>query len=160
MSENTGTTGGSNSIPEALARAQAEPSGTEAGTAAGAPAAREAYAFACLHCGHGWEQAYDIEHHVDALGQAYVSYHAGGERVPSPLTQPTCLNCGAHVLRIMRSGQVTSASRAMSFGRAQRRRTAEAGKTGTRASAPATSPAGAADAHHWHLADLWPFHRK
>lgn len=153
MSDTTETTGGSHSLPEALARAQAAPSGTAAGT----PAAHEAYAFACMHCGHGWEQAYDIEHHVNALGQAYVSYHAGGERVPSPLTQPTCLNCGAHVLRIMRSGQVTSASRAMPYGRTPGRRTADAGTTDARATAAAASSAGG---HHWHLADLWPFHRK
>lgn len=67
----------------------------------------EAYAFACLSCGHGWEQSYDIEHHVDAKGQAFVTYIAAGERVPSPLTRPTCLNCGGHKVRIMRSGQVS-----------------------------------------------------
>ncbi|MFE6778522.1 hypothetical protein [Streptomyces sp. NPDC057702] len=147
MSETAGTTGGSHSIADALARTQSRPPG---GGAAGEPVAHEAYSFACMHCGHGWEQAYDIEHHVDALGQPYVSYHAGGERVPSPLTKPTCLNCGAHLLRIMKSGQVTSAWRAMPAGRAARRRAGEAN----------ASAAGAADDHHWHLADLWPFHRK
>jgi len=25
----------------------------------------ESYSFACMRCGHGWEQAYEIEHHVD-----------------------------------------------------------------------------------------------
>ena len=30
---------------------------------------REAYSFACLSCGYGWEQAYDIEHHVDREGR-------------------------------------------------------------------------------------------
>jgi hypothetical protein len=69
----------------------------------------EAYAFACLSCGHGWEQSYDIEHHVDVKGQAFVTYVAAGEKVPSPLTRPTCLNCGGHKVRIMRSGQVTDA---------------------------------------------------
>ncbi|MER0243831.1 hypothetical protein AAHZ94_17815 [Streptomyces sp. HSW2009] len=138
MSETAGTTAGSHSIAKAPARTQIPAYAAPAAE----PVAHEAYAFACLHCGHGWEQAYDIEHHVDALGQPYVSYHADGERVPSPLTKPTCLNCGAHLLRIMRSGQVSSACEAMSHGR-----------TGAK---PPTD----ADHHHWHLADLWPFHRK
>jgi hypothetical protein len=70
----------------------------------------EAYSFACMKCGHGWEQTYEIRHHHDAKGQPFVSYHCDGERVPSPLTRPTCLNCGEHVVRIMRSGQVRSAT--------------------------------------------------
>ncbi|MFI6691773.1 hypothetical protein ACIBLA_08415 [Streptomyces sp. NPDC050433] len=70
--------------------------------------AHEAYAFCCMRCGHGWEQAYDIEHHTDASGQEYVVYKADGLRVPSPLSSPTCVNCGHHVVRIMRSGQVSS----------------------------------------------------
>ncbi|MBT2438789.1 hypothetical protein J7E93_01330 [Streptomyces sp. ISL-36] len=77
-------------------------------TGTGIPVAHEAYAFACMRCGYGWEQAYDIEHHVDATGQEFIVYKAGGERVPSPLSSPTCMNCGGHVVRIMRSGQVSS----------------------------------------------------
>lgn len=69
--------------------------------------AAEAYAFACLNCGHGWEQAYEIEHHVDASGRPFVTYLADGARVPSPLTRPACLNCGGEHVRIMRSGQVS-----------------------------------------------------
>lgn len=68
---------------------------------------REAYSFACLNCGHGWEQTYEIEHHVDGQGIAQVTYTADGERVPSPLTRPTCLNCEGHQLRIMRPGRVS-----------------------------------------------------
>ncbi|WP_420080555.1 hypothetical protein ACN6AT_21700 [Streptomyces sp. JL4002] len=68
----------------------------------------EAYSFACMKCGYGWEQAYEIEHHVDAKGEPFIMYKAGGERVPSPLSNPTCLNCGGHVVRIMRAGQVSS----------------------------------------------------
>ncbi|MEU9145881.1 hypothetical protein [Streptomyces sp. NPDC048349] len=61
-----------------------------------------------MRCGYGWEQAYDIEHHVDAKGDPFIMYKAEGERVPSPLSNPTCHNCGGHVVRIMRAGQVSS----------------------------------------------------
>ncbi|MDT9692157.1 hypothetical protein Q5762_28270 [Streptomyces sp. P9(2023)] len=77
-------------------------------TGTGIPVAHEAYAFACMRCGYGWEQAYDIEHHIDAAGNEFIVYKAGGERVPSPLSSPTCMNCGGHVVRIMRAGQVSS----------------------------------------------------
>lgn len=66
----------------------------------------EAYAFACMNCGRGWEQAYEIEHHTDTAGRPFVTYLADGVKVPSPLTQPTCRNCDGHHVRIMRSGQV------------------------------------------------------
>ncbi|MET9321740.1 hypothetical protein ABZX75_16335 [Streptomyces sp. NPDC003038] len=68
----------------------------------------EAYSFACMRCGYGWEQAYEIEHHVDGKGEPFIMYKVKGERVRSPLSNPTCLNCGGHVLRIMRAGQVSS----------------------------------------------------
>ncbi|GHI89238.1 hypothetical protein [Streptomyces xanthophaeus] len=68
----------------------------------------EAYSFACMRCGYGWEQAYAIQHHVDGKGQPFIVYTVKGERVPSPLSNPTCLNCGGHVVRIMRAGQVSS----------------------------------------------------
>jgi hypothetical protein len=69
---------------------------------------REAYAFACMNCGYGWEQSYDIEHHIDVKGKPFVTYKTGdGRIVPSPLTRPTCLNCDGHRVRIMRSGQVS-----------------------------------------------------
>jgi hypothetical protein len=71
----------------------------------------EAYAFACMHCGHGWEQAYVIEHHADASGRTYVTYLAEGVQVPSPLTRPSCGNCGGHLVRITRAGQVASVAR-------------------------------------------------
>ncbi|MEV6950841.1 hypothetical protein [Streptomyces sp. NPDC051183] len=61
-----------------------------------------------MRCGYGWEQAYEIEHHVDGKGQPFIMYTVKGERVPSPLSNPTCLNCGGHVVRIMRAGQVSS----------------------------------------------------
>lgn len=129
----------------------------------------EAYSFACMRCGHGWEQAYEIEHHVDASGHAFVVYKADGQRVPSPLSTPTCTNCGGHVVRIMRSGRVSTVQQLM-----QNRLPAGSRPTGT-----AGTPADAADdardrkaeavaatavpagEHHWHLADLLhPFHRK
>ncbi|MFJ6383388.1 hypothetical protein ACIQI7_25705 [Kitasatospora sp. NPDC092039] len=70
---------------------------------------REAYSFACLRCGYGWEQAYDIEHHVAKDGHVVFEYHANGVRVPSPLLKPTCPGCGGHTVRIMREGRVASA---------------------------------------------------
>ncbi|MFF0411890.1 hypothetical protein ACFYUY_15780 [Kitasatospora sp. NPDC004745] len=70
---------------------------------------REAYSFACLRCGYGWEQAYDIEHHVGKDGHPVFEYHANGVRVPSPLLKPTCPGCGGHTVRIMREGRVAVA---------------------------------------------------
>lgn len=68
----------------------------------------ESYSFACMRCGHGWEQSYEIEHHLDAEGSEFVMYVANGQVVPSPLSRPSCLNCDSHVVRIMRAGQVSS----------------------------------------------------
>ncbi|MET8688377.1 hypothetical protein ABZV77_29640 [Streptomyces sp. NPDC004732] len=119
----------------------------------------ESYAFACMRCGHGWEQSYEIEHHVDVKGQEFVLYHADGARVPSPLTRPTCLNCGGHVVRIMRAGQVSSVLDMM--------RRQHAGKSVGKQAGPvdAVEPGGDGDGserHHWHLSDLLhPFqHRR
>ncbi|MDT0545871.1 MULTISPECIES: hypothetical protein [Streptomyces] len=128
--------------------------------------AHEAYAFACMKCGHGWEQSYDIEHHVDAEGRAFVVYFTDGLRVRSPLTSPNCHNCGADLVRIMRSGQVSTALRSLT-GQPRRRGRRAAGADGE-----ASDGASAAQApreerqrrgHHWHLSDLLhPFqnHRK
>ncbi|AJE84813.1 MULTISPECIES: hypothetical protein [Streptomyces] len=138
----------------------------------------EAYSFACMRCGHGWEQAYEIEHHVDAEGQPYVTYLANGVRVPSPLSRPTCLNCGGHVVRIMRPGRVSSVQSYLmpqqpaegsgpagavpvDYGTARR--------SGAGDSAPAEKPVrpgahadeGAGGAHRWQLSDLLhPFQRR
>ncbi|MFH8609453.1 hypothetical protein ACH4D5_18440 [Streptomyces sp. NPDC018029] len=130
----------------------------------------ESYAFACMRCGHGWEQSYEIEHHVDVAGQEFVTYLADGARVPSPLTRPTCLNCGGHVVRIMRAGQVSSVLDMM---RRQQAGGATAARPGSGVGKPAgpVDPVGPGDGdaggdvrerHHWHLADLLhPFqHRK
>ncbi len=87
------------------------------GSAGSAGTVHESYSFACMRCGHGWEQAYEIERHADPDGHPYVVYLAGGERVPSPLSSPSCLNCGGSVVRIMRAGRVTSAaSQAHTYG--------------------------------------------
>ncbi|MER6139294.1 hypothetical protein ABT174_04425 [Streptomyces sparsogenes] len=124
--------------------------------------AHEAYAFACMKCGHGWEQSYDIEHHVDAEGRAFVVYFTDGMRVRSPLTSPNCHNCGADLVRIMRSGQVSTALRSLGSQPRQRSRRGAA-------EAPDSPPAGppaqqdGQRRHHWHLSDLLhPFqnHRK
>ncbi|MFF3645870.1 hypothetical protein [Streptomyces sp. NPDC002564] len=119
----------------------------------------ESYAFACMRCGHGWEQSYEIEHHVDATGHEFVTYLADGQHVPSPLTRPTCLNCGGHVVRIMRAGQVSSVLDMMRRQREGRGRGAPGGAAnGT----DGVDGVDGADKHHWHLSDLLhPFqHRK
>ncbi|TGB08437.1 hypothetical protein E4099_15465 [Streptomyces palmae] len=109
----------------------------------------EAYAFACMRCGRGWEQSYEIEHHVDPQGRPFVVYLADGERVPSPLTRPGCAVCGSQVVRIMRSGRVAAAARteqppAGPLVPAQ-------DTTAVRMSPGAKEPAGE---RHWHLSDL------
>lgn len=66
----------------------------------------EAYSFACLNCGYGWEQAYDIEHHTAKDGHTVIEYKANGVRVPSPLRELVCPGCGGERVRIMRAGRV------------------------------------------------------
>ncbi|MFI2316625.1 hypothetical protein AMK17_33290 [Streptomyces sp. CB00072] len=113
----------------------------------------EAYAFACMKCGYGWEQSYEIEHHVDVHGHAFVVYTADGERVPSPLSTPTCTNCGGHVVRIMRAGRVAGVQELMR--KQQTPRAADA------AAKDRTVSSAAAPARHWRLSDLLhPFHRR
>ncbi|MGW1375279.1 hypothetical protein ACWD6P_13535 [Streptomyces sp. NPDC002446] len=120
------------------------------------PAAHEAYSFACMRCGHGWEQAYEIVHQTDGKGEPHVVYYADDERVPSPLTRPTCLNCGSNVVRIMRSGQVSKVSDAIA---SMHRRHPGGEGNGRTKQAPERTGGTADDApkarrHHWHLADL------
>lgn len=123
--------------------AQASTAGALAGTV------QEAYAFACMKCGHGWEQAYEIEHHTDGSGHPFVVYRANGERVPSPLSRPSCLNCGGTVVRIMRSGQVSSIQEL------QRRESKAAPAAGPVAAGETEVDASQkAEPHHWHLSDL------
>lgn len=134
--------------------------------------AHEAYAFACMRCGYGWEQAYDIEHHVDARGHEYVVYKADGARVPSPLSRPTCMNCGSHVVRIMRAGQVSSVLDTMAaverHGRGARatRPVSIAGPIGQELTedvpeGPAADEEKPPVPHHWHLSDLLhPFRKR
>ncbi|MFE5024605.1 hypothetical protein ACFRAO_15030 [Streptomyces sp. NPDC056656] len=107
--------------------------------------AHESYAFACMRCGHGWEQSYEIEHHIDGDGGEFVMYVVGGERVPSPLTRPTCLNCGGHVVRIMRAGRVSSVLGVMNREETEPERRRETG---------AEAGEHPAKDHHWHLSDL------
>ncbi|MGW7079563.1 hypothetical protein ACWGH2_35135 [Streptomyces sp. NPDC054871] len=118
----------------------------------------ESYAFACMRCGHGWEQSYDIEHHVDGKGKEFVMYVADGRHVPSPLTRPTCLNCGGHVVRIMRAGQVSSVLDLMQRHHAPR---AVAGTGDESGSGAAAGEPREPKHHHWHLsALLHPFHHR
>ncbi|MEW2620678.1 hypothetical protein [Streptomyces sp. NPDC048106] len=122
----------------------------------------ESYAFACMNCGHGWEQSYAIEHHTDADGQRYVVYVADGRVVPSPLRRPTCQNCDGHVLRIMRAGQVSSVRGAG----ARRPHSAPLAGPVEVPQVPVAGEgtagvAGSGAQHHWHLSDLLhPFQRK
>ncbi|MFI1782353.1 hypothetical protein [Streptomyces rubiginosohelvolus] len=113
----------------------------------------EAYAFACMKCGYGWEQSYEIEHHVDVHGHAFVVYMADGERVPSPLSTPTCGNCGGHVVRIMRAGRVAGVQELLR--KQQTPQTSESSAKDRTVSTAATPD------RHWRLSDLLhPFHRR
>ncbi|MFF7790038.1 hypothetical protein [Streptomyces sp. NPDC007991] len=116
----------------------------QTGLRAGASAVvHESYSFACMRCGYGWEQSYEIEHHTDAAGHEFVLYVADGEVVPSPLSKPTCQNCDGHVVRIMRPGRVESARNA------------------AHSEAEGTGEQEQREDHHWHLSDLLhPFQRK
>jgi hypothetical protein len=126
----------------------------------------ESYSFACMRCGHGWEQSYEIEHHRDADGQEFVMYVAGGRVVPSPLSKPTCRNCDCHDVRIMRPGRVSSVLDAV-----QRQQHRVPQSRPVEAPQPEAAGATAFEAgesgqpgegeHHWHLSDLLhPFQRK
>ncbi len=116
----------------------------------------ESYSFACMRCGHGWEQSYKIEHHIDGGGREFVRYVADGEVVPSPLSRPTCQNCDGHVVRIMRAGQVSSVQ-------SQLHRRPRPVPRQRSADELSRLPAGEEPKkhHHWHLSDLLhPFQRK
>ncbi|PHQ51365.1 hypothetical protein BLA24_15795 [Streptomyces cinnamoneus] len=115
----------------------------------------ESYAFACMRCAHAWEQSYEIRHHVDAEGQPFVTYYADDKRVPSPLTRPTCENCGEHVVRIMRPGQVSVVADALHLPKPS---VFPQATTGPLQNGGSHEPH---PRHHWHLSDLLkPFHRK
>lgn len=112
----------------------------------------ESYSFACMRCGHGWEQSYEIEHHTDADGHEFVLYVTGGRVVPSPLSRPACQNCDGHVVRIMRAGQVSSVLSAVSQRKAPPAGPVQAPVTAAEGR-PEEQPDGQAE-HHWHLSDL------
>ncbi|MFG2882415.1 hypothetical protein ACGFYV_08850 [Streptomyces sp. NPDC048297] len=111
----------------------------------------ESYAFACMRCGHGWEQSYEIEHHTDGDGHEFVRYVADGRVVPSPLSRPACLNCDGHVVRIMRAGQVSSAR-----GAAERHHPTvpQAHPVDVPPRADERHDGQHHEPHHWHLSDL------
>ncbi|MEU3509031.1 hypothetical protein ABZ733_14150 [Streptomyces longwoodensis] len=126
----------------------------QTGLRAGATAVvNESYSFACMRCGHGWEQSYEIEHHRDGDGHAFVRYVADGRVVPSPLSRPACVNCDGTVVRIMRAGQVSSVRDAA-------HRPHEVATAGP-VEVPGPSAGGPDGQHHWHLSDLLhPFQRR
>ncbi|MFI1924800.1 MULTISPECIES: hypothetical protein [unclassified Streptomyces] len=111
----------------------------------------ESYSFACMRCGHGWEQAFEIEHHTDADGHEFVLYVANGRIVPSPLSRPACQNCDGHVVRIMRAGQVSSVLSAARQHKAPPAGPVPAAEEASDARSDARSKA---QHHHWHLSDL------
>ncbi|MBM7441429.1 hypothetical protein [Streptomyces sp. HB132] len=120
----------------------------------------EAYAFACMRCGYGWEQAYEIEHHVDRSGNAFVVYKADGQQVPSPLSTPSCAKCGGHVVRIMRAGRVSLVQQLLRPPQPPRPKRAGE-ETAAEEMAVAAVRAPGPEPHHWHLSDLLrPFHRR
>ncbi|MEU6576263.1 hypothetical protein [Streptomyces sp. NPDC046805] len=120
----------------------------------------ESYSFACMRCGHGWEQSFEIEHHIDADGGEFVMYVADGRVVPSPLSRPTCHNCDGHVVRIMRPGQVSSVRGAAPRPHEAREAT-ETSDTSEASEGGETSARAEKHHHHWHLSDLLhPFQHK
>lgn len=116
----------------------------------GTAVVHEAYSFACMRCGHGWEQSYAIEHHLDAEGRQFVVYTADGRRVPSPLSRPSCHNCGHDVVRIMRPGRVSSARESMASERIPMRQAAGGAPAGSRLE---HAPGDGAE-RHAHLSDV------
>ena len=132
--------------------------------ATAAAVVHESYSFACMRCGHGWEQAYDIEHHRHAEGGEFVTYVANGHVVPSPLSRPTCQNCDSHVVRIMRAGQVSSVLDSMHSMTHRQPRPVSPRQPGEGpgTAASAESSGTPEEPHHWHLSDLLhPFqHRR
>ncbi|MFJ4686358.1 hypothetical protein [Streptomyces sp. NPDC088789] len=124
----------------------------------------ESYSFACMRCGDGWEQSYEIEHHTDANGREFVLYVAQGRVVPSPLSRPSCANCGAHIVRIMAAGRVSGvrdAARRGSTRDRDRARDSAAPLPGTADAAAEAAVTPRRGHHHWHLSDLLhPFQRR
>jgi hypothetical protein len=122
----------------------------------------ESYSFACMRCGHGWEQSFEIEHHRDAEGGEFVTYVADGRVVPSPLSRPSCQNCDGHVVRIMRAGQVSSVQNSM-HQHAHRPVAShpEQARDEQVHDEAVGQPAVPGEPHHWHLSDLLhPFHHR
>ncbi|MEV4451156.1 hypothetical protein [Streptomyces mirabilis] len=122
----------------------------------------ESYSFACMRCGHGWEQSFEIEHHRDAEGGEFVMYVADGHVVPSPLSRPSCQNCDGHVVRIMRAGQVSSVQNSMHQHTHGPVPVHPEQAHGEQAHDEAVDqPAVPGEPHHWHLSDLLhPFHHR
>nr|WP_081235685.1 hypothetical protein [Streptomyces viridosporus] len=132
------------------------PTGLRAGATA---VVTESYAFACMRCGYGWEQTYEIQHHIDAEGQDFVVCVADGRIIPSPLSRPTCRICDGHLVRIMRAGRVASARDAAH----RERLMPPAGPVEAPWDAEGTAPAEErrpGDRHHWHLSDLLHLFRR
>ncbi|MFB6890676.1 hypothetical protein ACFCX4_15320 [Kitasatospora sp. NPDC056327] len=145
MSETIGSPRGGNALSDP------GPSGTGPSGRTHTPVetVREAYSFACLSCGYGWEQAYDIEHHAARDGHVVFEYHANGVRVPSPLLKPTCPGCGGHTVRIMREGRVAVADQPWQHAPGYAAHGEPAGAAGAVARPVRTAPSGGRWARFW-----------
>ncbi|MFG2307731.1 hypothetical protein ACGFS9_03420 [Streptomyces sp. NPDC048566] len=152
MSETTARTGGG---------ADGRVTGRTEDRGAATAVVHESYAFACMRCGHGWEQSFAIEHHHDADGTEFVTYVADGRVVPSPLSSPSCRNCDGHLVRIMRAGQVSSVLDSLHPVAKAAPVPRQSGE-GAEGAAPDDSAETPKEPHHWHLSDLLhPFqHRR
>ncbi|MEU8526760.1 MULTISPECIES: hypothetical protein [Streptomyces] len=118
----------------------------------GASVGHEEYSFACARCGYGWEQAYDIEHRLDANGQEFIVYRTEGARVPSPLSDLACPNCERRgAVRILRSGQVSTAMRMMDTEQPRAAAPVPPKKAPPARTGEAPGPV---QEHHRHLSDL------
>ncbi|XLE06693.1 hypothetical protein QOM21_08915 [Streptomyces sp. Pv4-95] len=69
----------------------------------------EAYGFVCLHCGHGWDEDYEIRHSADLSGRQRVDYFVRGVKVSSPLTRAACPSCNGGPIRILHPSRVRAA---------------------------------------------------
>jgi hypothetical protein len=125
----------------------------------------ESYSFACMRCGHGWEQSYEIEHHIDGEGNEFVLYVADSRIVPSPLSRPTCHNCDGHDVRIMLAGRVSSVQRHL-YECEHPQGHPPVPVVGTTPESPSGEESAGRkqeehQEHHWRLSDLLhPFQRK
>lgn len=69
---------------------------------------RRACSFACLDCGHGWQDTYDIDVTVNEHARITAACRLDGTFAPPPLQSPRCPSCKSHKIRIMRPARGAS----------------------------------------------------